>query len=73
MVPTGSFEELMPLDILPTQLLRSLVVGDVDDAIGLGCLELDEEDLSLMTFACAGKYEYGPHLRNMLARIEEEG
>lgn len=73
MVPTGTFEELMPLDILPTQLLRALVVGDVDNSIGLGCLELDEEDLALMTFACAGKYEYGPHLRKMLTQIEEEG
>lgn len=73
MVPLGTYEEMMPLDILPTQLLRALLVGDVDSAIQLGCLELDEEDLSLCTFACTGKYEYGPYLRGMLDRIEEEG
>ena len=73
MLPVGQFEKLMPLDILPTQLLRALVVGDMESAIALGCLELDEEDLALMTFACPGKYEYGPILRDNLTTIEKEG
>ena len=73
MVPLGTYEEVMPLDILPTQLLRALLVQDVETAINLGCLELDEEDLALCTFACPGKYEYGPYLRQMLANIEAEG
>lgn len=73
MVPVGNFEEVMPLDILPTQLLRYLVVGDVEMALKLGALELDEEDLALCTYVCAGKYEYGPILRDNLARIEKEG
>jgi Na+-transporting NADH:ubiquinone oxidoreductase subunit A len=72
MVPVGTFERLMPLDILPTQLLRSLVVGDIVNAQELGCLELEEADLALMTYACAGKYEYGAILRNVLTRIEKE-
>ena len=73
MVPIGAYERIMPLDILPTQLLRSLIVGDTDLAQKLGCLELDEEDLALCTFVCPGKYEYGPILRNNLTRIEKEG
>lgn len=73
MVPVGSYEEVMPLDILPTQLLRSLIVGDTEMAQKLGCLELDEEDLALCTFVCPGKYEYGPILRQNLTRIEIEG
>jgi len=72
MVPIGTFERLMPLDILPTQLLRSLVVGDIVNAQELGCLELEEADLALMTYACAGKYEYGAILRDVLTRIEKE-
>ena len=47
MVPIGNYEEVMPLDILPTQLLRALIVGDTEMAQKLGCLELDEEDLAL--------------------------
>lgn len=72
MVPMGTFEEVMPLDILPTQLLRALLVSDLDTSMSLGCLELDEEDLALCTFACPGKYEYGPFLRQMLSTIEVE-
>ncbi|MEX0730075.1 MAG: Na(+)-translocating NADH-quinone reductase subunit A [Aquisalimonadaceae bacterium] len=73
MVPLGQYEQVMPLDILPTQLLRSLVVGDTEMAQALGALELVEEDLALCTYVCVGKYEYGPILRDNLTRIEVEG
>ncbi|MEO0419108.1 MAG: Na(+)-translocating NADH-quinone reductase subunit A [Pseudomonadota bacterium] len=73
MVPLGTFEELMPQDFLPTQLLRALLVMDTDSAQALGALELDEEDLSLVGFACPAKYEYGLALRDCLTKIEREG
>ncbi|NOD47536.1 MULTISPECIES: Na(+)-translocating NADH-quinone reductase subunit A [unclassified Ruegeria] len=73
MVPTGVFEELMPQDYLPTQLLRALLVMDTDTAQALGALELDEEDLGLVGFACPAKYEYGLALRDCLTKIEKEG
>lgn len=73
MIPIGNYEEVMPLDMLPTQLLRYLIIGDTDMAQKLGCLELDEEDLALCSYVCAGKYEYGPILRDNLTRIEKEG
>lgn len=73
MVPIGSYERVMPLDILPTMLLRDLLAGDTDSAQALGCLELDEEDLALCTYVCPGKYEYGPALRSVLTQIEQEG
>lgn len=71
MVPLGNFEEVMPLDILPTQLLRALLTRDTVLAQELGALELDEEDLSLCTFVCHGKYEYGNALRESLRMIEK--
>ena len=73
MVPIGSFEQVMPLDILPTFLLRALLTTDTDQAQALGCLELSEEDLALCTYVCPGKSEYGPLLRNCLDIIEHEG
>ncbi len=73
MVPVGSYEAVMPLDILPTFLLRSLITGDTQQARALGCLELDEDDVALLTFVCPGKYEYGPLLRDRLTEIEKEG
>lgn len=73
MVSIGSFEDVMPLDILATPLLKALLVGDTDNARALGCLELDEEDLALCSFVCNGKYEYGPFLRENLRDIEVNG
>lgn len=73
MVPIGSYERVMPLDILPTQLLRAILVGDTDSAQQLGALELDEEDLALCTFVCPGKHDFGPLLRTSLEQIEKEG
>lgn len=73
MVPIGTYERVMPLDLLPTLLLRDLLSGDVDSAQELGVLELDEEDLALCTFVCPGKYEYGSYLRTCLNQIEKEG
>lgn len=72
-VPVGVYEDVMPLDILPTQLLKSLIVGDTDMAQALGALELDEEDLALCTFVDPGKHDFGPVLRRNLTQIEKEG
>ncbi|UAA39565.1 Na(+)-translocating NADH-quinone reductase subunit A [Paraneptunicella aestuarii] len=73
MVPIGNYERVMPLDILPTLLLRDLLAGDTDAAQTLGCLELDEEDLALCSYVCPGKYNYGETLRDCLNKIEKEG
>jgi len=73
MVPIGTYEKVMPLDLLPTPLLRSLISRDTLTAQQLGCLELDEEDVGLCTFVCPGKYEYGEILRDNLLKIEKEG
>ncbi len=72
-VPVGIYETVMPMDILPTPLLKSIIVGDSDQAQLLGCLELDEEDVSLFTFVDPGKHDFGPVLRANLTKIEKEG
>lgn len=72
-VPSGSFEQIVPMDIIPTYLLRSLAVFDLEEAEKLGVLELDEEDLALCTFVCPSKLDYGPMLRENLNIIEKEG
>jgi len=72
-VPVGAYESVMPMDILATPLLKALVIGDSDQAQLLGCLELDEEDVSLFTFVDPGKHDFGPVLRANLTKIEKEG
>jgi Na+-transporting NADH:ubiquinone oxidoreductase subunit A len=70
MVPIGMYERVMPMDIMPTFLLRALIMGDTERAEQLGCVELDEEDVALCTFVCPGKYDHGQILRDNLTRIE---
>lgn len=72
-VPIGLYEQVMPLDILPTFLLRSLACNDIEQADKLGCMELDEEDLALCSFVDPGKADFGPMLRRNLELIEREG
>lgn len=72
MVPIGAYERVIPLDVLPTQLLRALIVGDTETSLALGCLELDEEDLALCSFVDPGKHDFGPILRRNLYQIWQE-
>lgn len=72
MVPIGAYERVMPLDLLPTQLLRALLVDDIETAEALGALELEEEDLALCSFVDCGKHDFGPVLRRNLDKIWHE-
>lgn len=72
LIPIEAFERAMPLDILPVPLLRALSVGDTETAMRLGCLELVEEDLALMSYLCPGRNDYGALLRRMLDEIAGE-
>ncbi len=73
MVPIGMYERVMPIDIMPTHLLRALLVHDTVFAEKLGVLELDEEDLALCSFVCPCKNDYTTALRETLTIIEKEG
>ena len=72
-VPIGVYEEVLPLNLLPSMLLRNVVLMDTEKIQALGGLELDEEDLSLCSFVCPGKYDFGSLLREGLTKIEIEG
>ena len=69
-LPIGVYERVVPMDILPTFLLRALAAGDLERAEALGCLELDEEDLALCSYVDPGKADFGPMLRRALTAIE---
>jgi Na+-transporting NADH:ubiquinone oxidoreductase subunit A len=71
--PLGTYEKVMPLDMVPVYLLKSLASGNSQRAKELGCLELIEEDLALCSYVCPGKNDFGPMLRDTLTTIEEEG
>jgi Na+-transporting NADH:ubiquinone oxidoreductase subunit A len=64
------YERVMPLDLLPAPLLRALLIQDDDAAVALGALELDEEDLALLSYVCPSRQDYGRLLRATLSRLE---
>ena len=68
-VPIGSYEEVVPMDILVTQLLKAMVVGDVEMAVDLGMLELVPEDLALRSYVCPSKYDYSSILMDNLNKL----
>jgi Na+-transporting NADH:ubiquinone oxidoreductase subunit A len=68
--PLGTYDEVMPLDIIATSLLKSVAKCDTEKSKALGCLELIEEDLGLCGFVCPGKNEFGADLRTVLNEIE---
>ncbi len=72
-VPNSSYEAVMPLDILVNPLVRALAISDVEESEKLGCYELDEEDLALVTYVCPSKIDHGENLRTTLNVIEKEG
>ena len=71
-VPVAAYEEVMPLNIMSLQLLKSIVVKDIENAIKLGVLELAPEDLSLCSYVCPSKYDYCSILDENLELIYKE-
>jgi Na+-transporting NADH:ubiquinone oxidoreductase subunit A len=69
-IPIESLDAAMPLDILPVPLMRAISIGDVETAERLGCLELVEEDVALLSHLCAGQADYGALLRQSLNELE---
>lgn len=54
-VLTGKFEQVVPLDIYPMQLIKSIMIEDIDQMEFLGIYEVDEEDFALCEFISTSK------------------
>ncbi len=72
-VPIGTYESVMPLDIEPTFLFKSLLYGDLEEAQKLGLLEVAEEDVALCSYVCHSKMDFGSLVRQALDQYEKEG
>jgi len=72
MVPVGSYERVMPLDILPTQLLRAIIVGDIASAQDLGAWSWMKKTWHYALMYVQVSMNTVPILRDNLSRIEKE-
>ena len=65
-VQTGVFEKVVPMDILPTHLIKSVLAEDIDEMEALGIYEVIEEDLALCEFVDVSKHNVQEILRDGL-------
>lgn len=71
-VVTGLYEKLLPMDVYPQHLMKSIIIGDMEQMEGLGILELVEEDVALAEFACVSKQPLQSILREGLEKMRAE-
>ncbi len=71
-VMTGEYEKVLPMDIYPVQLLKSILVNDIDKMEQLGIYEIDEEDLALCEFVCTSKTPVTKIIRDGLRALRKE-
>jgi Na+-transporting NADH:ubiquinone oxidoreductase subunit A len=72
-VVSGEYDRLLPMDILPQQLFKSILVNDIEKMELLGIHELVEEDVALCEFGCTSKQPLQAILRNGLEVLKAEG
>jgi len=71
-VVTGQYDKVLPMDILPTYLLKSIIYKDIDEMEQLGIYEIAEEDLALCEFVCTSKIPVQQIIREGLDFMFEE-
>jgi len=71
-VVTGQYEKVFPLDIMPVQLLKSIIINDIDQMEELGIYEVIEEDFALCEFVCTSKTEAQSIVREGLDTLYKE-
>ena len=69
-VQTGVFEQVTPIDILPTHLIKSILAEDLDEMEALGIYEVIEEDLALCEFVDVSKHNVQEILRGGIELIQ---
>ena len=72
-VPINAWERVLPMDILPNELYRSILAKDVDEMEMLGLIECDDEDFALCSFACPSKTDVSGVIREGLDILQAEG
>jgi Na+-transporting NADH:ubiquinone oxidoreductase subunit A len=70
---TGEYEKVIPIDILPMELVKSIMAEEIEDMLALGLLEVDEEDFALCSYICPSKIHFATYIRQGLDVLEKEG
>ena len=71
-VVTGQYEKVFPFDIYPVQLVKSILVNDIDRMEQLGIYEVGPEDFALCEYVCTSKIDVQNIVRNGLDVLRAE-
>ena len=71
-VMTGEYEKVLPMDIYPTQLIKAIMIEDIEQMENLGIYEVSPEDLALCEFICTSKIEVQSIIRQGLDLVRQE-
>ena len=71
-VLTGEYEKVCPLDIYPMQLLKAILVKDLDQMEALGIYEVAPEDFALTEFVDVSKQDHQRIVRQGLDLMIKE-
>ena len=71
-VVTGEMEKVFPFDIYPMQLIKAIMINDIDTMENLGIYEVLPEDFALCEFACTSKINIQSVVEQGLADMRNE-
>ena len=71
-VVTGQYEKVLPMDLYPQQLIKAIMIEDIDLMEKLGLYEVAPEDLALCEFVCTSKIEVQSIIRHGLDLLRKE-
>lgn len=69
-VQSGVFEQVTPMDVLPTHLIKSIMAQDIDEMEALGIYEVIEEDLALCEFVDVSKHNVQEIIREGIELVQ---
>jgi len=72
LVVSDQYEQVLPMDIYPQHLVKSILVNDLERMEGLGIYELVEEDVALCEFVCTSKQPVQDILRRGLTTMMDQ-
>ena len=73
LVINTTYEEVVPMRILPSYLIKSIITEDIEEMEALGIYEVAEEDFVICEYICPSKTEFQQIIRQGLNLIEKEG
>ena len=72
MIMSNEYERVLPMDIMPEQLIKAIIAEDIDRMEQLGIYEVAPEDFALCEFVCSSKQELQKIVRNGLDNLRAE-